>query len=388
MVLGIDASNVSSGGGISHLKNILSESNSVRGSVHTVHLWANSSIIDKLPRRNWLILHSSDWCSAGLFRRVLGQQFQLPAMAKRVGCEVIFSPGGILPIFCSIPTVTMSQNMLPFEYDRSILFGRWSWMHIKMRLLRHSQSIAFRRADGVIYLTKYARDVVAKSLGKNKGLSALIPHGIESRFHIAPRSRQNCQNNIDQTLQILYVSIQLPYKHHIEVLQAIADLRQRGCDMALYMVGESVGTYGKTVKRVRLSLDPEQSFLYDLGHVDFDQLHELYQNADMFLFASSCENLPNILIEAMAAGLPIACSNRGPMPEVLGDAGVYFDPESTESITQVVNMLAKDPDLRDALARRAWDKAQNYSWERCASQTFDFISQVVLHNKTKGKLYV
>jgi glycosyltransferase involved in cell wall biosynthesis len=90
----------------------------------------------------------------------------------------------------------------------------------------------------------------------------------------------------------------------------------------------------------------------------------------------------------MAAGLPIACSNRGPMPEVLGDAGVYFDPESTESITQVVNMLAKDPDLRDALARRAWDKAQNYSWERCASQTFDFISQVVLHNKTKGKLYV
>ena len=108
----------------------------------------------------------------------------------------------------------------------------------------------------------------------------------------------------------------------------------------------------------------------------FADLHTLYGEADGFVFASSCENLPNILIEAMAEGLPIACSNRGPMPEVLGDGGVYFDPTDVESIAECLLGLGKDPILRTRLAEAAWQNAQPYSWKRCADDTFDFIAQV------------
>jgi glycosyltransferase involved in cell wall biosynthesis len=113
------------------------------------------------------------------------------------------------------------------------------------------------------------------------------------------------------------------------------------------------------------------------GAVPFESLHQHYQQADAFVFASSCENLPNILIEAMAAGLPIASSNRGPMPEVLGDAGVYFDPDSPHAIADALHRLALDDQLRLALAQRAWRQVQDYSWERCARETFGFIAQVV-----------
>ena len=60
-----------------------------------------------------------------------------------------------------------------------------------------------------------------------------------------------------------------------------------------------------------------------------DDLHQKYLDADLGLFASSCENMPNILLETMGAGLPIACSNRQPMPEILKNGGEYFDPEKS-----------------------------------------------------------
>jgi glycosyltransferase involved in cell wall biosynthesis len=86
--------------------------------------------------------------------------------------------------------------------------------------------------------------------------------------------------------------------------------------------------------------------------------------------------MPNILIESMAAGLPIACSERGPMPEVLGDAGIYFDPEQPASIADAVRRLALDPGLRAEKAAAASKAASQFSWSRCADETFDFLASV------------
>jgi glycosyltransferase involved in cell wall biosynthesis len=93
--------------------------------------------------------------------------------------------------------------------------------------------------------------------------------------------------------------------------------------------------------------------------------------------------MPNILIEAMAAGLPIACSNRGPMPEVLGDAGVYFNPESPEEISDALEKLITDRVLRETSAWSAYEEAKKYSWEKCADQTFRFIREV--YENSNGK---
>lgn len=374
--LGIDASNISSGGGLTHLVQLLSATNLAASGAERVHVWASESTAQKLPRRDWLVLHTPSWCNAGLIRRMLAQQFVLPGMVRRAGCDVLFSPGGTLPSHCQVPMVTMSQNMLPFEPDRAALFGRWSWMRLKMRLLRISQSKSFRRAQGVIFLTQYAQDVVTDALGGLRGAAALIPHGIEPRFVMYPRPQRSAQVLANEPLRLLYVSIQMPYKHHLELMQAVAQLRQQGRPVVLQMVGGHAGAYAQAVQRQRLALDPEQSFLQDLGHVDYERLHVLYQRADVFVFASSCENLPNILIEAMAAGLPIACSKRGPMPEVLGDAGAYFDPESPVSIAQAIAQLGDVADLRAELAQRAWQRAQAYSWERCAQDTLDFVKLI------------
>lgn len=377
ITLGIDASNITSGGGLTHLVQVLAVAKPAESNLKSIHIWASTTTAQKLPRHDWLVLHTPPWCDGGLVTRIWGQQFCLPAMFKHAACDVLFSPGGTLPIWCSAPMVTMSQNMLPFEPDQSLLFGRISWMRLKMFLLRISQGRSFLRAQGLIFLTQYAYDKIKAGLGDFSGATAVIAHGIEPRFFMQPRPKEPARcSSQNHPFHLLYVSIQMPYKHQLEVMDAVSHLRHQGRAVVLQIVGGSTGAYGDAVRRRRLSLDPDQLFLHDLGHLDFGILHELYKKADAFVFASSCENLPNILIEAMASGLPIACSNRGPMLEALGNAGVYFDPESPSSIEQAIVQLADDPDLRVKLAQRAWQRAQAYSWERCARETLDFVAQV------------
>ena len=94
-----------------------------------------------------------------------------------------------------------------------------------------------------------------------------------------------------------------------------------------------------------------------------------------FVFASSCENMPNTLIEAMAAGMPIVCSNRGPMPEVLKDGGIYFDPENFDSIAIAIEQLFENKLLRDKLAKKAELLSRRYSWKKCANETWVFLKE-------------
>ncbi|OGB28599.1 MAG: hypothetical protein A3F78_15465 [Burkholderiales bacterium RIFCSPLOWO2_12_FULL_61_40] len=377
MHLGIDATNIRQGGGVTHLSQLLQAGDPVAAGFNRVTVWTCQSTAETLPERSWLVKRSTPWVEAALPRRMVGQQLQLPQDLVDAGCDVLFSPGGTLPSWCSVPAVTMSQNMLPFEPLEAALFGRFSLMRLKMMLLRHTQSRSFRRADGMIFLTRYAETVVSNALGGIFNPTALIPHGIEPRFLQSPRpQRQLAACSVGNPFRVLYVSILMPYKHQMEVAYAASQLRAEGFPIEMRFIGAPWGDYGRDFRTLLDRLDPKREFLLWSGAEPFESLHAFYQRADVFAFASSCENLPNILIEAMAAGLPIASSDRGPMPEVLAEAGIYFNPEVSTSMADALRKLALDVSLRVKLAELAWCRAQAYSWERCASDTFAFIAQV------------
>ncbi|MDP4863726.1 MAG: glycosyltransferase, partial [Burkholderiaceae bacterium] len=267
--------------------------------------------------------------------------------------------------------------------DEAIRFGRWSWMRLKMWLLRQSQGRSFKRADGLIFLTQYALEGVGRWLGRAQDMQALIPHGIEPRFAADPKPQRSAEDySLNQPFTFLYVSILMPYKHQIEVAKAASELRRGGYPIRVRFVGADWGRYGQEFRETLRQLDPHKEFLIWPGGVPFSTLHSEYQAADAFIFASSCENLPNILIEAMTAGLPIACSKRGPMTEVLGDAGVYFDPLHYSEIAGAMRTLFNSADLRGRVAAQAKELSQTYSWRRCANDTFSFIAAVATSHRT------
>jgi glycosyltransferase involved in cell wall biosynthesis len=174
----------------------------------------------------------------------------------------------------------------------------------------------------------------------------------------------------------LYVSIVDHYKHQHIVAKAASLLRRQGYPLAIDFVGPGYRPALNKLLQAMEELDPQGEFLRYRGNVPHAELPQYYMRADAAVFASSCENMPNALLESMAAGLPIACSNRSGMPELLGDAGAYFDPESSMSIADAMRTLMDAPDKRARYARLAFERASLFSWRRSADATFAFIRSV------------
>ncbi|MEZ4393398.1 MAG: glycosyltransferase family 1 protein [Polyangiales bacterium] len=375
MILGIDASNIRSGGGLTHLAQLLRAARPGAQGFREVRVWCGEATGRELPRPPWLHVAHEPLLDGPLPARLAWQRVVLPRLAREV--DMLLSPAATSPPSIH-PQVVISQNMLPFEAAERQRYGA-SLARLRLMALRSMHGRAFSSADGVIFLTEYARERICAALGPAAPRrTCIVPHGVEPRFRRPPRpARPLSECTASDPLRVLYVSIVSPYKHQWRVAEAVGALRRAGLFVSAEFIGAEEDP--RSVARLRESLrrvDPAGGFLTMRGPVRFDELHRHYDRAELFVFASSCENLPNILLEAMAAGLPIACSDRGPMPEVLGDAGAYFDPEDPDDIARALRELGDDPGRRERLAAAASDRAERFTWTRCADETFGFLSEV------------
>ena len=374
MFIGIDASNLRSGGGITHIHELIKTADPNIHGFSKIILWSGTDTLYNIEDRDWLIKVNEPLLNKSLFYRILWQFCKLKKLAEIEGCDVLFVPGGSI-ISGFKPVVTMSRNLLPFEWHEMKRFG-FSIYTIKFLLLRLMQSLSFRKANGVIFLTEYAKNTVLKVTGNIKGQSTIIPHGVKSSFLKTPKKFKIKREYTNiAPLRILYVSIIDVYKHQWQVALAVADLKSQGIPVILELVGPP-GRGIRKLNNILKKLDRENLYIIYRGEVNYYDLPKYYEEADILVFASSCENMPNILIEGMASGLPIACSSMGPMPEVLGNSGIYFNPENPQDIAKALTELINSPDLRYKLAQSAYLRVQKYSWVKCADETFKFINKI------------
>jgi glycosyltransferase involved in cell wall biosynthesis len=375
LTIGIDAANLRAGGGITHLIELLRVAQPTSSGIGRVVIWGGTATLTALVDRPWLDKRTPSALDKCLIQRTLWQRYTLSQAARDAGCDVLFVPGGSYAGSFH-PVVTMSRNLLPIELRELFRYG-WSLFTLKLLLLRATQIRSYRQTDGVIFLTKYANQVVLKVAGKLRGQTCIIPHGLNPRFKIVPKVQRAIDGYDDKCpYRVLYVSTIDQYKHQWHVVEAVATLRNQGLPIVLDLVGPA---YPPALKRLNQSMDrvdAERRWVHYHGVIPFDNLHLQYAQADLGLFASSCENMPNILLETMSSGLPIACSNRGPMPEVLDTAGVYFDPERPDDIARALRELIESPQLRTDLAQTSYQRVQQFSWQRCADETLRFIANV------------
>ena len=371
-VLGIDASNLRTGGGVIHLVELLGAAEPGSHGFNRVVVWGGTRTLGLIEPRRWLDLRTPEALDGGLVKRLLWQRVRLPSELEASGCDLLFAPGGMIAGSFR-PVVTMSRNMLPFERVEMRRYGL-SLDRIRLELLRRGQIRSFRNADGVIFLSEYARRRTLEIAGPLSGQNRVVPHGVGDQFVSSQRAVRLDESS---PVRIVYVSRISPYKHQHRVVEAVAALRREGRDVRLQLVGSA---HPKAMKRLRSALstwDPGGHFVHLTGVVSHAELPAVLRGADVMVFASSCENLPNTLLEGMAAGLPIASSDRGPMPEVLGEAGLYFDPEAADSIAGALRRLVGSPDLRERCAVAAKRRSAEYSWARCAGETFEFLRQIL-----------
>lgn len=376
IVIGIDAANLRQGGGRTHLIEFLRAADPGPHGVARLVVWGSKDTLALLEDRTWLEKVNPPALDGSLLRRSFWQLFSLSRAADSAACDVVFVPGGNFAARYR-PIVTMSRNMLPFEDRERRRYG-WSAKTLKLSLLRYLQARSFRHADGLIFLTRYARSRVLEAAGQLPGDIIVVPHGVSNRFAMPPRRQRSIgMYSASTPYRLLYVSAIDEYKHQWHVVEAVARLRrQTKWPLVLDVVGPA---YRLSLNRLNAAIsrwDPQREWVRYHGEVSYEDLHKIYREADLGIFASSCENMPNILLEMMSAGLPIASSNRGPMPEILQVAGCYFDPEAPSQIMGAVERLISSPDLRRDMATASHDATKAYSWRKCAAETLGLLAKV------------
>ena len=384
MIIGIDASNIRGGGGLTHLSEMLAEAEPQKHGIDRVVVWAPSPTLGKIQERAWMQKKTHPWLDKSLLWRQAWQRMKFPPLLRRESCQLVFVPGGIASAW-SVPVVAMSQNLLPFDWNEIRRFGLSAFL-LKLLLIRMEQTAAFKSAEGVVFLTEYAKSAVIAQLGKAPMRSVVIPHGVDPRFRLAPRPRRSINDCTSKApFSLLYVSHIWPYKHPWTVARAVAILRSEGMPVRLNIVGGGYPPSMRVLEKTIRQLDPAGEFLSYSTDAPHDQVAAYYHQADLFVFASSCETFGQVLTEAMSAGLPIVSSDRAAMPEVLGDAGRYFDPENLQSLVAVLREVIDSPQLRADMAARAYKRAMEYSWKRCADATLAFIAQVARESGSRNE---
>ncbi len=369
--VGIDGSNIRAGGGVTHLSELLANLNPGPLGIESVSVWAGPSLAGQLPLRAWLRVHRLPLLDRSRRSRAWWQARGLVAHADR-GCDVLFVPGGTY-LGTFRPFVTMSQNLLPFDAPERRRYGMSS-TRLRLRILRTLQGRTFRRSSGVVFVSEKARRVCLTDLGELQVPTCVVPHGVAPAFFAAPRPQRSLDSYSNgDPFRFLYVSIIDFYKHQDRVVRAVGALRREKLPIALDLIGGAYGPALAPLQRAIAEVDPRGEFVRYLGPVAHESLPALYRAADAFTFASTCETFGLILLEAMAGGLPIACSSRAAMPETLGEQGLYFDPDNEEEIVDALRLLATSPAVRSELAVRAFKRACTFTWEAAAIATFGFI---------------
>lgn len=367
----VDASRVRSGGGIAHLIGILDLETIDQFGIEEIHLWSYQKLLDAVPDKPWLIKHHPVETEQSLPRQLFWQATRLEKEIKAVGCQILFSADA--STVCRFkPMVALSQNMLPYEDGIMPLYGL-SKDRLRQAFILEVQKRAFRFADASIFLTHHASRRIQMFSGQ-LAESIVIPHGVGSIFKRTP-VRSIWPDNNERPIHCLYVSPILEYKHQWVVVKAIKRLRDLGHDIVVTLIGGGGSRAREKLSRQIAESDPEKKFVEVLEFLPHEEIPARIAATDIFIFASGCETFGISLLEAMAVGVPIACSNQSSLPETLQDGGEYFTPTDEVSIAKALVTLITRPEHRSHLAAQARKLSESYSWPTCAAQTWDYIVQ-------------
>jgi glycosyltransferase involved in cell wall biosynthesis len=362
MKIGISAVYYASGGSLTNLAQLLREWHASGAlETHRVVLFASPSAVDALRARLADVIAHVDVevlgsRGRGLLARLWAEQILLPLRARKV--DVLFCPANVIPYLRAAPTVVTFQNAAPFcdsVTRRSLRHAGW-WF--RFRLLGWFIRMSARRATRVIFISEWFRDRL----------------GIDG--DVIYRGRPEGAGRASEPAEklLLYVSHLNPYKNILEVIDAFS--RVDAVEWKLVLAGRTNFPWYRDAIVERIAKHGLESRVMLTGEIDGRAVEALLARASAFVFASTCENCPTALIEALAYGLPVACSNAGVMPEVAGDAVEYFDPNDVESIRAALQRVLGDDAFRAQLAQKARARAETFATESdVARRTLDVLER-------------
>ncbi len=355
MIIGIDAITVKSDGGVEHLTQILNNL-SKNQDIEKIFVWSNLENLEKINNKK-VIKCSNKFIYFNNLTIIFWRLFFFRYYLKKNKCNILLCCSGYFIGFLNLKKILIFQNILPFVSKG-----------FKNKILKTLYKISLNKADGNIFLSQNSKSIILKNI-KKQTISKVISHGVDERYFCAENQNQLLLRN---KLKLVYISTICDYKNQINLLKALFILKKKGYNIQLDLIGNIDKKFSfffyQQLKNLNLTKN-----INLIGHLGKDQLVEILKKNNVTIFPSKFETFGISLLESMASSKLILCSNTSAMPEILGDAGLYFDPDNSDSIAKCIENLFDENFNYTQFTKRAYNKAKNYSWKKCSDETFNFI---------------
>ncbi|HEX5309216.1 MAG TPA: glycosyltransferase family 1 protein [Solirubrobacteraceae bacterium] len=294
---------------------------------------------------------------------VRGEQTLLPRLARRNGIDLLHSLASTAPAHGRFRRVVTVHDLI---------YARFPEAHagIRDRGMRVLVPLAARRSHRVIAISQSTRSDLIELLGVPTEKIDVVPQGLGAIPHVNGLSEAETRAHaqLGRRRVLLSLSAKRPHKNLAALIDALALI---ALERRPLLVLAGYPTSYERELRAHAEAAGVAGDVRFLGWVESDLVEGLWGLADAFVYPSLYEGFGLPVLEAMARGVPVACSNASSLPEVAGDAALLFDPHDVGAIARTIEQLLFDPALAQRLRECGLRRAQLFSWEQTARMTLE-----------------
>lgn len=298
----------------------------------------------------------------------LKNQLVTPFLLSKQGIDVFHSPNYMIP-FAAFPgnkqgktaCIVNIHDMIPMVFpDHAPKSKKRRLFPLYKKVMQETG----HRADRIITASQSAKNDIIKFLHVPGEKISVIPDGVDERFTPAPESRQDIPNK----RKIFWAGRLDPYKNVTGLIAAFAKAtEQTGLQLELRLAGPPDSRYPEARdKAVSLGLTDKIQWL---GYLSNEALVNEYRQADVFVLPSGYEGFGLTVLEAMACGTPVICSNASSLPEVAGDAAILVDPHDTDAMAEAILRVLTNKKLAADMIEQGLQRASSFTWQNTARGT-------------------
>lgn len=276
------------------------------------------------------------------------------------------------PLFCSVPVVVSVHDVSFLEHPE--YFTRFRTMQLRCTVRR-----TVKMAARVLTVTEFSKRSIQAAYGVPEEKITVLPNGVSGDFR--PIAREVAQRVVRPSVGIeapfvLTVGDLQPRKNHLGLIRAFEQMIAAHPQLPHHLVIVGKDTWHSASIRSAAQRSSVASRIHFTGFVADQELRHLYSACDLFVYPSFYEGFGLPILEAMASGRAVACSNTSGMPEVADSAALLFDPHSESDMVLAMRDLLLNPDLRLRMERLGVQRAAMFSWDRTAAKTLDLYYEV------------
>jgi glycosyltransferase involved in cell wall biosynthesis len=301
----------------------------------------------------------------------LGEQLAVPWAAQ--GCDLLHVPHYNAPL---LHRGSLLVSILDLVHITDPVYRRSFRSRIYARPMLN---LIARKAEHIVTLSEYSKAQIVERLGVTPTKVTAIHCGVNSQFHCVPR--EGALVTISEALGIqepylLFVGSLKPHKNIFTLLRAFALLRKRrDIPQRLLIIGHDARWKSLLVEECsRLGV---HDTTYFVPYVSQELLPKVYAGADLLVMPSTIEGFGLPVLEAMACGTPVVCSRAASLPEVGGDAVLYFDPASPEELAATIERILSSTELQETLRAKGLERAKQFTWEKSTRKHIGVYRQLL-----------